>query len=90
MKLGKPEAQSQLVNESDHTIVATYGAKYRGLVNYYLLAADVWRLNRVRWVMHTSLLKTLACKYHSTATPRWRPASGSPSPHRTGHALPCK
>jgi group II intron reverse transcriptase/maturase len=68
MKLGKPEAQSQLVNESDHTIVATYGAKYRGLVNYYLLAADVWRLNRVHWVMHTSLLKTLACKYHSTVT----------------------
>jgi group II intron reverse transcriptase/maturase len=68
MKLGKPEAQSPLVNESDHTIVATYGAKYRGLVNYYLLAADVWRLNRVHWVMHTSLLKTLACKYHSTVT----------------------
>jgi group II intron reverse transcriptase/maturase len=58
-KLGKPEARTPLVNEDDHTIVATYGAEYRGLVNYYLLAGDVWRLNRVCWVMTTSLLKTL-------------------------------
>jgi hypothetical protein len=59
MKLGKPERRTRLVNEDDHTIVATYGAEYRGLVNYYLLAGDVWRLNRVCWVMTTSLLKTL-------------------------------
>ena len=25
----------------DHTIVATYGAEYRGIVQYYLLAGDV-------------------------------------------------
>jgi group II intron reverse transcriptase/maturase len=68
LKLGKPEVRSQLVNEDDHTIVATYGAEYRGLVNYYLLAGDVWRLNKVRWVMVTSLLKTLACKYDSTVS----------------------
>jgi group II intron reverse transcriptase/maturase len=68
MKLGKPERRTRLVNEDDHTIVATYGAEYRGLVNYYLLAGDVWRLNRVQWVMHTSLLKTLACKYDSTVS----------------------
>ncbi len=61
-KLGKPEARTHLVNEDDHTIVATYGSEYRGLVNYYLLAGDVWRLNRVHSVMETSLLKTLACK----------------------------
>ena len=54
LKLGKPETRSRLVNEDDHTIVATYGAEYRGLVNYYLLAGDVWRLNRVRgsWSLH--------------------------------------
>ena len=67
-KLGKPETRPHLVNEDDHTIVATYGAEYRGLVNYYLLAGDVWRLNRVHWVMETSLLKTLACKYHSSVS----------------------
>ena len=61
-----PEVRPQLVNDDDLVIVATYGAEYRGLVNYYLLAGDVWRLNRVRWVMETSMLKTLACKYGST------------------------
>jgi group II intron reverse transcriptase/maturase len=68
LKLGKPEAQTRLVNEDDHTIVATYAAQYRGLVNYYLLAGDVWRLSRVHWIMQTSLLKTLACKHRSTVT----------------------
>jgi Type II intron maturase len=65
-KPGKPEARSRLVNDDDHAIVAACGAEYRGLVSYYLLAGDVRRLNRVRWVMATSLLKTLACKYDST------------------------
>jgi group II intron reverse transcriptase/maturase len=67
-KLGKPEVRTRLVNEDGHTIVATFGSEYRGLVNYYLLAGDVWRLNRVRWVMETSLLKTLACKHHSSVS----------------------
>ena len=67
-KLGKPEARTPLVNEDDHAIVETYGAKYRGLVNYYLLAGDLWRLNRVHWVMETSLLKTLACKHRSSVS----------------------
>jgi type II intron maturase/AI2M/AI1M-like HNH endonuclease len=65
---GKPAARTRLVNEDDHAIVATFGAEYRGLVNYYLLAGDVSRLNRVRWVMETSLLKTLACKHNSTVS----------------------
>jgi hypothetical protein len=65
---GKPETRSRLVNESDHQIVATFGAEYRGLVQYYLLAGDVWRLNRVQWVMLTALLKTLACKHQSTVS----------------------
>ena len=67
-KLGKPETQTRMINENDHAIVETFGSKYRGLVNYYLLAGDVWRLSRVRWVMETSLLKTLACKYDSSVS----------------------
>ncbi len=68
LKLGKPERRNQMVNEDDHTIVRTYGAEYRGLVEYYLLAGDVYRLNRLEWVMKTSMLKTLACKHDSTVT----------------------
>lgn len=68
LKRGKPDRRSPLVNETDHNIIATYGAEYRGLVEYYLLAGDVHRLNRVEWVMATSLLKTLACKHDSTVS----------------------
>jgi hypothetical protein len=57
-----------LVNEDDYTIVNTFGAEYRGLVNYYLLAGGVYRLSRVRWVMETALLKTLACKHDSSVS----------------------
>ena len=49
-------------------IVAKYQAEYRGLVQYYLLAQDVFRLGKLHWVMETSLLKTLAGKHRSTVT----------------------
>jgi group II intron reverse transcriptase/maturase len=63
---GKPAHRPELLNDDDHTIVGVYGAEYRGIVNYYLLAHDVRRLNRLHWVMETSLLKTLAGKHKST------------------------
>ena len=56
------------MNEPDHTIINCFGAEYRGIVQYYLLAGDVYRLDRLHWVMQTSLLKTLAGKYGSTVT----------------------
>jgi group II intron reverse transcriptase/maturase len=65
---GKPERRSELMNEEDHTIISRYGAEYRGIVQYYLLAGDVWRLSRLQWVMATSLLKTLAGKYDSSVS----------------------
>ncbi len=64
---GKPATRTPLVNRGAFDIVATYGAEYRGLVQFYLLAGDVHRLNRLHGVMRTSMLKTLACKYDSTA-----------------------
>ena len=68
LQRGKPARRPQLINEDDHTIVSTYGAEYRGIVQYYLLAGDVFRLHRLRWVMETSMLKTLAGKHRSTVT----------------------
>ena len=56
------------MNHDDHIIISTYGAEYRGLVQYYLLAGDVWRLNRLQWVMQTSMLKTLAGKHRSSVS----------------------
>jgi group II intron reverse transcriptase/maturase len=68
LKLGKPEHQPWLKNLGDHEIIRHYGARYRGVVQYYLLAGNVARLNRLRWVMETSMLKTLAAKHRSTVT----------------------
>ena len=65
---GKPERRTRLQNLDDYDIVRIYGAEYRGVVNYHLLAQDVWRLNRLRWNAVTSMLKTLAAKHHSTVT----------------------
>jgi group II intron reverse transcriptase/maturase len=67
-KRGKPARRPQVINFSDHDIVRIYGAEYRGIVQYYLLAGDVRRLHRLRWVMLTSMLKTLASKHRSTVT----------------------
>ncbi|MFE3002471.1 group II intron reverse transcriptase/maturase [Nocardia sp. NPDC059246] len=65
---GKPERRPNLLNEDDHTIVNVYGAEWRGIVQYYLLAGNVSRLYRLLWVMETSLLKTLANKHRSTVS----------------------
>ncbi len=66
MQRDKPERRPELVNEQDHAIISLYGAEYRGIVQYYVLAGDVYRLDRLHWVMMTSLLKTLAAKHDST------------------------
>ncbi|MCA1681631.1 MAG: maturase, partial [Actinobacteria bacterium] len=68
LRRGKPAHRSHLINRDDHDIVAIYGAEYRGIVQYYLLAGDVYRLRRLEWVTKTSMLKTLAAKHHSTVS----------------------
>ena len=65
---GKPWHRSRLQNLDDYDIVRTYGAEYRGVVNYYLLAQDVWRLGTLHWHAVTSMLKTLAAKHRSSVT----------------------
>jgi len=65
---GKPASRPALKDREDHAIISTYGAEYRGIVQYYLLAGDVWRLSRLEWVMKTSMLKTLAYRHQSTVT----------------------
>jgi group II intron reverse transcriptase/maturase len=65
---GKPWHRPRLQNLDDYYIVQTYGAEYRGVVNYYLLAQDVWRLRTLHWHAQTSMLKTLAAKHRSTVT----------------------
>ena len=68
MSRGAPACRNRMVNEADYSIVGRFGAEYRGLVQYYLLAGDVFRLHRLRWVMETSMLETLACKHRASVS----------------------
>ncbi|MFI7704659.1 reverse transcriptase domain-containing protein [Nonomuraea sp. NPDC049480] len=68
LRRGKPWHRSGMQNLDDYDIVKAYGAEYRGIVQYYLLAIDVWRLNRLCWIARTSMLKTLAAKHQSSVT----------------------
>ena len=63
---GKPSHRPRLQNLDDYNIVRKYGAEYAGVVNYYLLARDVYRLNTLRWNAESSMLRTLARKHRSS------------------------
>jgi hypothetical protein len=57
-----------------------------GIVQYYMLAADVSRLYRLCWYAETSLLKTLAAKHQSTVAKiaaRYKAKIETPSGLRT-------
>lgn len=41
---GKPTHRTELIHDSDFDIVDRYGAEYRGIVQYYVLA------HNVRWL----------------------------------------
>jgi len=65
-KLGKPSDRVYLIDNSDFSIVAQYGAEYRGIVQYYLMADNIWWMDRLHWTMRLSLLKTLARKHKTS------------------------
>jgi group II intron reverse transcriptase/maturase len=65
---GKPWHRTAMQNLDDYDIVRAYGAEYRGIVQYYLLAADVAVLYRLCWNAETSMLKTLAAKHQSSVS----------------------
>lgn len=67
-KGGKPTHLPHLTSLDDYDIVSRYGVQYRGIVQYYLLAGDVFKFDRLKGAMLTSMLKTLAAKHRSTVT----------------------
>jgi group II intron reverse transcriptase/maturase len=62
LRQGKPSHRKELTNDSPYSIVARFQQEYRGLVEYYQLAYNLHRLNRLKWVMEQALTKTLAHK----------------------------
>jgi group II intron reverse transcriptase/maturase len=62
MANGKPTHRPERLNDDEYSIVEQYGAEYRGLVEYYRMAHNLHRLGYYRWVLETSMTKTLANK----------------------------
>lgn len=66
MKGNKPVHDPVWMRTSDYDIVMYYNTAFRGYVQYYKLAQNLHRLNKLEWVMSTAMLKTLAAKHKST------------------------
>ncbi|MCI0560690.1 MAG: hypothetical protein MN733_19570, partial [Nitrososphaera sp.] len=63
---GKPIHRGELVLNSDFDIVTRYQSEYRGYVQYYVIAQNLYQMSKLKWIMETSMLKTLANKYRSS------------------------
>ena len=64
---GKIRKRLDQMGDSEYSIVSWYQSVYRGFANYYLMAHDVsWKVSKLKWVMTTSLLKTLAAERRSS------------------------
>lgn len=59
---GKPIHRPELIHDSVFSIVAHYQHEFRGIVEYYRLAYNLYQLNRLKWLMERSLAQTLAHK----------------------------
>lgn len=55
--------RTELINDSDFSIIALYQSEFKGLVGYYRLAYNLHTLTKLEGVMEMSLTKTLAAKY---------------------------
>jgi len=72
IRSGKPAPIFGLLAQSDLHIVSYYQAIYRGLVNYYRMAHNLsTRLNKVRYVLEVSMVKTLATKHKCSCASLW-------------------
>jgi hypothetical protein len=67
MRGKKATHRAELMEESDYAIITTYQLEFRGLANYYRLAHNLTKLQKLKWVMEISLVKTLASKHKTTA-----------------------
>jgi len=69
---GKAVHRPELLEDDPYTIVATYTAKYTGLLEYYRMAHNLHTFSQVKWVMETSLAKTLAAKFRMSVAAVYR------------------
>jgi group II intron reverse transcriptase/maturase len=70
-KKGKIIHRKELTSETDYTIIQRYQGVLQGVYNYYCMAINVGtdkRMGYIRWVLETSLAKTLANKFRCRVT----------------------
>ena len=63
---GKITHRSDALLDTDYTIIQRYQSVLRGIYNYYCMAINVGqrsRMNYVKWMLETSLARTLASKH---------------------------
>ena len=85
LKAGKPMHRTVLLEESDFSIVTRYQQEYRGVVQYYALATNIYAFNKLHWVMQQSLIKTLARKHQtrmSTIRAKYKTTTHTPDGKR--------
>jgi group II intron reverse transcriptase/maturase len=59
---GKPIHRAERMQDDVLSIIMQFQAEFRGLANYYRMALNLRDLSRLKWIMETSLTKTLAHK----------------------------
>ncbi len=64
--------RTDLINDSDFSILALYQAEYRGLIEYYRLAYNLHSLTELEGTMEISLTKTLAAKHKISVSKVYR------------------
>jgi len=72
---GKAVHRPELLPESDYTITQRYQSVLRGVYNYYCMAINVGgrkRMSYLKWMLETSLTKTLAAKHQCSVASIYR------------------
>jgi hypothetical protein len=70
---GKITHKPELIVDAEYTILQRYQSVLQGLYNYYCMAVNVSaRMHYIKWVLETSLTKTLACKLRCSVTEVYR------------------
>jgi group II intron reverse transcriptase/maturase len=66
LRSGKAIHRTELLHDTPFSIVEQYQQEYRGLVQYYQKAYNLFRFNRLKWIMEQSLVRTLAHKLRTS------------------------
>jgi group II intron reverse transcriptase/maturase len=70
-KKGKITHRNDVINDTDYTILQRYQSVLRGIYNFYCMAVNVGndtRMGTIKWILETSLTKTLARKFKCRMT----------------------